>query len=371
MTTSSHDDMVRLIGDSVRQVFGDLVTPQLIGAVEAGEWPAQLWDTVADSGFDRALVPEAAGGIAASWSAALPILVGMGQWQVPLPLAESMVARFLAAAGGVDLPDGPVTVADAGRRDTLTLSADGCVLDGTVRGVPWARASKAVVIGLPGTAPRIAVVRLDAAGVALVRGQNSAGEPRDRLTFQAVPCVVAPLPMFAGLDRPARSLGAYARSAAMAGALASILDQSVQYANDRVQFGRPIGKFQALQQNLALMAGEVTAARMAVDAAAVTLPGFDAQSGVNVIDDRCLFDLAVAKVRTGEAATQVAPMAHAVHGAIGFTHEHRLHYATRRVWSWRAEFGSDGEWADLLGQAMMAAGGDGFWDMIAARRLAV
>ena len=53
---------------------------------------------------------------------------------------------------------------------------------------------------------------------------------------------------------------------------------------------------------------------------------------------------------------------HQVHGAIGFTYEHSLHFATRRLWSWRAEFGSESVWAIELGRRVAARGADNLWN---------
>ena len=79
------------------------------------------------------------------------------------------------------------------------------------------------------------------------------------------------------------------------------------------------------------------------------------------------FEVAAAKVRAGEAAGAGAAIAHAVHGAIGFTYEHSLHFATRRLWSWRAEFGSESRWAATLGRAVLARGADALWPDLTAR----
>jgi alkylation response protein AidB-like acyl-CoA dehydrogenase len=76
--------------------------------------------------------------------------------------------------------------------------------------------------------------------------------------------------------------------------------------------------------------------------------------------------LAAAKIRAGEAAGAVAEIAHQVHGAIGFTEEHSLHYLTRRLWSWRDEFGHEGFWAAELGRRVAEAGPDQLWPLITA-----
>src|SRR2546423_14177297 len=112
----------------------------------------------------------------------------------------------------------------------------------------------------------------------------------------------------------------------MAGALEQILDQSVQWSLDRVQFGRPIAKFQAVQHNLATLAGEVAAAGAAPDRAAETI----ALEGP--ASERALLDVAGGQVRGGGTASQGAALAHQVRGAMGFNHGQSLHRATRRRW---------------------------------------
>jgi acyl-CoA dehydrogenase len=142
----------------------------------------------------------------------------------------------------------------------------------------------------------------------------------------------------------------------MAGALESLLTQSTRYATERRQFGRAIGNFQAIQHQLAVLAGHAAAAGIAAERAFAAADGGD-----------CAFEVAVAKIRTGEAAGAAASIAHQVHGAIGFTYEHSLHFATRRLWSWRAEFGGEGRWAAELGRRAITRGADALWPDLTAR----
>jgi acyl-CoA dehydrogenase len=121
-----------------------------------------------------------------------------------------------------------------------------------------------------------------------------------------------------------------------------------------VQFGRPIAKFQAVQHNLAMLAGEVAAASAAADIAAEACA-----------DGIALAPVAIAKVRGGEAAGTGAAIAHQVHGAMGFTYEHSLHHATRRLWAWREEFGNEAQWAARLGRLVATRGADELWPFVA------
>ena len=144
---------------------------------------------------------------------------------------------------------------------------------------------------------------------------------------------------------------ALARALQLAAALEQVLAWTVQYAGERVQFGRPLGRFQAIQMELAQMAGEVTAVTALTDAAVQAV-----ERGENVV-----LACAAAKVRAGAAVEVVARLAHQVHGAIGFTQEHKLHHLTRRLWAWRDEAGSELAWSRVLGAGLLAGGPDDLW----------
>ena len=356
-----------LISDSVARLFGSRVDKAQRERAEAGELDAALWQQVADSGFTLLLATEAAGGLGQGWAAAYPVLHGLGAWQVPLPLAETMVAAQLLSLAGLAVPDGPLTLIELGQCPGLQARAEGAsvCLTGTAHGVPWARHAKGAVVSLgaggPGSPARITWLDLTAsAGVVIQPQTDAAGLPADTLQLQDVHCPqVASLPL--ALIEPVWALGALARSIMMVGALDWVLGQAVSYAGDRVQFGTPIGKNQVIQQNLALMAGDVAASRMAALVAAGQAPGGDVPAADAAAAAAALFGIAVAKVRCGEAATHGAAIAHQVHGAIGFTHEHALHFATRRLWAWREQFGTDAQWAARLGRAAIVAGASGFW----------
>lgn len=143
-----------------------------------------------------------------------------------------------------------------------------------------------------------------------------------------------------------RRRGALVRAVQMAGALERVRELSVQYAAERRQFGQPLNRFQAIQQQLAELAAEVALANAAVDQA---------------VADPSAERVAVAKVVAGQAAGRAAAIAHQVHGAIGFTHEHRLHRFTTCLWRWRDEFGTEASWSETLGGRVVDAGGDALW----------
>jgi acyl-CoA dehydrogenase len=341
-----------LVQESAARLFADLVPPALVNAAEAGTWPAELWRAVTEAGFLDALAAGAESpGDLSGMADAGAILREAGRCAAPIPLAETMLARWLLAGAGIAAPEGPLTLAPVDRQGsfTLTWEAGAWRVAGRAAGVPWGRLARGIVVCAEGHVSLIAPEQAE-----LRAGKSLAGEPRDDLSLDAV---VETRRAPATVDAPlVFRLGALSRAAMMAGALDQVLALTVQYANDRVQFGRPIGKFQAIQQQLALLAEHVAAAGV-IAAAAVE---------VAVKKGDLAFAVAAAKSRVGEAAGKVAEIAHQVHGAIGFTHEHRLHHLTRRLWSWRDEFGVESEWSGELGRIAAARGGDGLWPLLTA-----
>ena len=150
--------------------------------------------------------------------------------------------------------------------------------------------------------------------------------------------------------------GALLRSTQISGALETALKLTVEYVNQREQFGRPLSKFQALQHQLALLAEETAAVKCAAMAAGRKVDLNDAQ-----------FEIAAAKLRANRAVGEATSIAHQTHGAIGITREHKLHYWTQRLWSWRSEFGNDRYWSNRLGKLVLAEGGEKFWHNLTAR----
>jgi acyl-CoA dehydrogenase len=342
------DDSTRdLLRDTATGLFQDLCEPAALREAEGGTWPTALWRAVEGAGLPKALVPESAGGSGVSFVDAMVIVHASGRYALPLPLPETMLAGWLLARAGLPVPDGPMTIA-YGDDVSLTCNERGCFPRGTATRVPWAREQTTIVVmdnaGLVTIAPRD--------DCSIEPGQNVAQEPRDAVKLGGRTDATGD----ARLDRrQLRAVGAALRSQQIAGALERVLDMTTQYAQERTQFGRPIARFQAVQQNLAVLAGQTAAAGAAAGMAA---------EGVD--ETIRLLPIAAAKARCGEAAGIGAAIAHQVHGAIGFTHEHSLHFLTKRLWSWRDEFGNETEWNQFTGRHMAKVGPTRYWAEITA-----
>jgi len=346
--------MESMIADMAGRVFSDHVTHATRSKMAQGEWPTTLWAEIEQSGLPLALVSESAGGFGVAADDALGIMRIAGAHGVPVPLGETMLANWLLAQAGLPLVAGPHSVTD-GSGLTLIAKGDGWSVSGQLDAVPWGRNVARIVTMVTHQGANM-VVTLPAEGLEFQTAYNMAGEPRDgaqvALSLQA--------DQVAQVDLPSDTLvlmGALMRSLSMAGALETVMTLCVGYAGERVQFGRPISKFQAIQHYIASMAGEVAASRSAADMVAAA---FDGPAGHGPVPHL----VAAAKLRTGEASQNVAALAHQIHGAIGFTEEHSLHHFTKRLWAWRDEFGTERDWAQTLGKAALAGSSDSFWEFV-------
>ncbi len=349
------NDMLEMILDTTTRIFTDHCTSEVLDAAGRGQWPDDLWNEISRAGLTRALLAEEEGGAGLSWAEGLAVIRLAGYHRVPLPLPETMLASRLLADAGVPLPEGPVSegpVSLAPWQPGPSLQAerlaDGWRLSGVCKRVPWGRQVRAVLAAVETDAgPRL--VCFDPALGEVSQGINLAFEPRDTLRLDGI-TVPGNAVFKMGYGSDLFHLGALMRAQQLAGAMQKALDQSVQYAGERVQFGRPISKFQAIQQQLADLAGQVAIANAAAQAAADHWG-----------TDKSEFFVAVAKARAGEGANRAAAIAHQVHGAMGFTREHSLHYATRRLWSWRDEFGNESVWQQRLGRQVLKLGAEQLW----------
>ena len=354
-----------IVAEAAARIFADLADPQTLNQAKNGAWREPLWQALSEAGLPLAWVPERLGGSGASIADGFAILGVAGRFALAVPLAETLLAGWLLARAELNAPPGTMTVAPVRPSDRIVKNDDG-TLSGRALSVPFA--SEAEHIAVLAESDTGAVIALVAAkDCRLGDGKNLAGDAANVVTFERVkPLASAP----AKIERTALMLmGSAVRSVETAGALEAILSLSVAYANERVAFERKIGKFQAVQQNLARLAGEVAAA-LAVSGSAA-----DALSQADSFNDIAFLEAASAKIRCAEAASEGSAIAHQVFGAIGFTQEHILHRFTLRMLAWRDDFGNESWWAAELGrfvahqrpELVAHRGADEFWPLVASR----
>lgn len=312
--------------DEIETMFDRILieacTPDRVRRIEAGDDSRDMWETLEASGFLGALVPESAGGAGLALQDAAPIAELAGRHALPLPLAETMMLRGLAARMGVVAPE-----------DMLDFGGDALVEGEYLRCGPVSGGGLAshVAVARDGEARLLPAGQVEAVAVpyameCAMRWPRSAWESGFPL----------------GKAEDLTALQALTHGLQAVGALQAVFDRTLAYANERVQFGRPIGKFQAIQHQLSVMAEHLFAARMAVTLAAH-----------GAVPDR--LRVAAAKSRVGRAIVEVTALAHSIHGAIGFTAEYDLQLYTRRLHFWRQAGGNEQYWEDVLGKALVAA----------------
>lgn len=311
--------------DPLEKLLALHATPAVVRAVEAGEGAATSRQAWIESGFADLLMPEASGGAGLSMRMADELLRTCAKHLLPWPLDVTMIVRPALAAMGIDVPEGFVAIAPQ-----TSVDADGRVL---CRGVPDGSAADWILAITPDAA-MLVPTRERGAG-AMFRG----GAVSTDVFWHARPEGM----QLIHETRDWTRIGACLMATRIAGAMERLLEMTLAHASTRSQFGKPLAAFQAIQQQLAVMAEQVAAARMAASIGMLA-------DGIEPDPLRA----AIAKARTSEAVVAVTSIAHAVHGAIGIAAEFDLQLFTRRLHAWRLAFGTERRWHGVVGRALLA-----------------
>lgn len=310
--------------EAIQKILQSIVTPAYVREVETGAAPTKVWRALEEAGFLDVLVPEEHGGAGLPLPDFHDICHLLGAYAVPAPVAETMVARRLIAGTRDELP-GPITLASSSAWHT----------DATLRcaSVPFGTVAKTVLA-------------VHDAGSLMLPVENGLVTPSGVWGSQTASFEWAPaaLPQPQGNAEDIRAFAATSYAAMLCGAMERVFRLTVQYCNDRVQFGKPLGKFQAVQHQLAVMAEHLVAASLAAQAAF--------RGGTSAPP---LLAAAIAKARASEAALLVANTSHALHGAIGITEEYDLQRYSRRLHEWRMAHGSEAFWNNWVGAQVLSS----------------
>jgi len=326
---NTQESAAGLIVDTAQRIFSDACDHELVEVAQEGQWAADLWETLEENGLLQIGLADSGTGLLELFE----FLRVAGRHSVPLPIFERLLAQVALGkeAKGValaELQNGQVAVAWPTQHSSV-LALDAAL----------------------GTARLIELSGLNATSEQTMKGEPVSCFDVSSAWNEASASEIEVSNLYA--------LAALGRTAQMCGALEASLELAISYCSEREQFGRTISKFQAIQHQLAVLAAEVAASQRATDSAIYSV--HDAAA-----DSLRVSDIAVAKVRVGAAVGVGAEIAHQVHGAMGFTMEYRLHQFTRRLWSWRDEFGTEADWAAVIGDQVCAAPADELWSYIAS-----
>lgn len=316
----------RFICEAFSQWLEATFDSQRVRGIEHSAGNSGDWQTIIDSGFADLLVPEDAGGAGAGLETFGEVLQTCGACALPLALATTLWIRAALVAEGINVPSGAIALANG--------QWDGAAV--TCRSVAFAAQAQWVLVVLGEDAWMLPVADAQPFGVVL----DSAHDPRisTDLHWPKLPAEAVKLQQ----AHDWQAIGAAIFAALIAGAASRVLRLSLAYAAERSQFGKPIARFQAVQQQLSVLAEEVYAVRMAAQLA-LRGPRLHVAPAL----------AAVAKARASQAVASVTAIGHMVHGAIGITEEYDLQLYTRRLHDWRLQFGSEQYWQRRLGHALL------------------
>jgi acyl-CoA dehydrogenase len=332
---------------AITELFDDYRAARQAPGAEL-ELDRALWERLDDLGLTRLSASEQSGGSGATWSEAAALLGIAAGAGAPIPVAEhDVLAAWLLESAG--LPN------DGALRTVCRPDPSGVAVN-----VTWAREAAAVVaLWEDGEQWRVADV--PAARLIITERRNLAGEPSDQVEFDLADLEAGPL-VADEIGEQFHLRGALARCAQVSGAMDRVVELVLTHVREREQFGRPIGRFQAVQHLVADIAMEAALTRAATDTAVVRAAASD------WTDPGMLFAVGVAKSCAGHAASVVVRGAHQVLGAIGTTLEHELHTLTKPILVRRSEFGSVHEWDETLADLATSAGRDRLWPLILTGR---
>ena len=325
---------------TIRTIAGGL-TAEVIESAERGVWPEALWQRLVEQGLTQPASIAGEDNPAEGLEIEAAVVRAAATTATPLPVAETAIGAWSLRRHGIEVPaSGALSLSTFCEGDRLTYRGK---TSGVLQRVPWGRNASAIVAIAGGV-----MILLDAGSAQVTPGTNVAGEPRDTLRFESA----TPLAVGARADADLMlARCAATRAVQLAAAAARSLALTVEYATQRQQFGRPIGNFQAIQHQLAVAASEVASAEVGARQAYLAFAvGKDERLAA-----------AIAKARANEAAGAVARVAQQVHGAIGYTREYHLQRFTRRIQSWRGEFGATAFWLQRIGELILAQSDRSLW----------
>ncbi|MGZ6957349.1 MAG: acyl-CoA dehydrogenase family protein [Acidimicrobiia bacterium] len=338
--------------DAARELLADRCPPSRVRAVHdsGAGWDADLWARMVEQGWLATTVPETAGGLGMGIVELAVLLEQTGAHVAPVPFLPTAITIETARRAGADalvaeLVAGARTacVVWSDRRDGVRVR--GGVLSGRSDPVPFAPVADVALVVAPDDdlgAPGVFVADLAASGRPVAEPAMDLTRPLGWWETEGVPVERIG---DTDLAEVVLDLAATATCCELLGASQTALGMAVEYAKDRVQFGRPIGSFQAVKHRCADMLVDVEGIRSSAYWAAWCLAVDDGDRAIAA---------STAKIWAGDASKRVMASALQVHGGIGFTWEHDLHLYLKRAQLDQVSFG-DAVWHRArLGRSLRA-----------------
>ncbi|MDN4494429.1 acyl-CoA dehydrogenase family protein [Ureibacillus aquaedulcis] len=313
-------EMKDMIVDVVERMFKEKVEKETVDLLEAGKWGEDVWQLLLENEIEKVAIKEEQGGAGGDYEDLFHLYRLVGKYAVPIPFIEHTLANLILENSNIQPRSELSTIHIAAKPlDIMEGKATG-----SLKHVPWARyAEKLVTLGAE--QGKESLILIDLKDATIENHTNLAAEPRDHIKFTDANILVS-YPLTEQQREFFAKLQTVVTVSKMVGAIDRAFELAVQFSKEREQFGRPIHRFQLVQQHLAILAGEQALSAAALENIIALLVEGD-------VND----EVAFARLKLDDASRIVATSAHQVHAAIGVTHEHRLHHYTRRLWAWRDE----------------------------------
>ena len=363
----------QMLRNSAREFLEAECTEAFVRAMEEDErgYTPESWQKIAENGWLGLIFPEEYGGAGLEFLDLCILLEEIGGAMLPGPFFSTVVLGGMAildagsdeqkrqylpgiAEGQViatlALTEPDVRWDAAGVRATAEPDGDGFVINGAKLFVPNAHVSDYLVAAArTGDAEEdvsLFILPANTPGVSQTLLKTIASDRQSEVTFNGVHVPRSALlgELNGGWPTIARVIqwGAVGKCAEMVGNGQKVLDMTVEFVKQRIQFGRPIGSFQAIQHHCANMATDVEGSRYVTSQAAWRLSeGLPAES-----------EVAMAKAWVSDAVRRVCATGHQCHGAIGFTKEHSMQLYSRRAKAAELAFGDSREHLERVAEAI-------------------
>lgn len=362
-----------VIRKSAREFLAGKCLSSLVRAVEDGKlgYAAQLWQEIAELGWVGLVVPDELGGSGGTFLDVCVLVEEMGRVLAPVPFVPVVLCQYAIMEAGTEeqktkyLPamasgelkmtfamhDSSLSFDPFGLETKASKKGDRYLLNGTKHLVPFGLIADAYLVPAKagkdgGDGVRLFLVDRSREGVTTSGTKTISGDEVAIVTLNDIEVSEDEVLSMSGESWPMlRNLflrGAVLKCAEMIGGAERVLEQTVDYVKQRIQFDRPIGSFQAVQHRCANMAIGRDGARFATyQAAWLQSEGLP-----------CEREVAIAKAWVSEAYTRICLDAHQAHGAIGFTKEYDLQLYSRRAKAAELAFGDAGYHYEALANCM-------------------
>ena len=342
-------ELKEMLVETVEKIYKKHVSKEVVDVVETGGWATDVWKILYDNGILSVAIAEKYGGAQGDIEDLIGLYYLIGKYAVPIPFVETTLANFILQRVNGE----PITTSASYNVVDQGIMIQNGRIKGILQHVPWARHVEQLVT-IAKEDEQLVLAQVALGDQQIITEKNLAGEARDTVVLNGK--VVQQFVISEQLLTELQAYSTAAKNAQIAGAIDKVFDLTVNYSKEREQFGRPIHRFQLVQQHIAHLAGEQAIVSSAIENVTVAL-----------LNGQYIDETGYTTIRLEEAIKLVTASSHQVLAAIGVTHEHSLHQYTRRLWSWREEGLTATYWKKRLAQQLLESEEQNIWAYLTSK----